>query len=95
MFTNMTGYLIGWLAFGLVVLGLAIYRKMLTRKEQEWVHLAAGEEGEVTQQVVIAQRLKVIDRWGIGLTVVLAIYGLILAGIYVRQVWEAQKTMGM
>lgn len=88
-------YVISWIVFGFLVLGLAIYRKMVASKEQDWVHLAAGEEREMTQQVEIAQRLKAIDRWGIGLTVALAIYGLILAGLYITQSWEAGKKLGM
>jgi len=91
----MIGFLIGWIAFGLVVLGLAIYRKSLASHEQDWVHLAAGEENMVGQQVELAQRLKAIDRWGIWLTVVLAVYGLIIGSVFIMRVWEAQKTLGM
>ncbi len=91
----MIAYVIGWVAFGLVVLGLAIYRKMIARHEEDWVHLAAGEEHQVTEQREIAHRLAVIDRWGIGLTVVLAVYGLILLSVYLVKMWEAEKTLGM
>ena len=91
----MISFLIGWITFGLVVLGLAIYRKMVASKEEDWLHLAAGEEQVVGQQIQIAERLKVIDRWGIWLTVVLAIYGLIIGSIFVMRIWEAQKTLGM
>jgi hypothetical protein len=91
----MIGFLIGWIAFGLVVLGLAIYRKSIASHEQDWVHLAAGEEHMVDEQITLSQRLKVIDRWGIWLTVVLAIYGVIIGGIFILRVWEAQKTLGM
>ncbi len=91
----MIGFLVGWIAFGLVVLGLAIYRKSVSSHEEDWVHLAAGEEQMVGQQLELAQRLKVIDRWGIWLTVVLALYGLIIGSVFVLRVWEAQKTLGM
>ena len=91
----MIGFLIGWIVFGLVVLGLALYRKSVASKEEDWVHLGAGEEKMVGQQVEIAQRLKVIDRWGIWLTVVLALYGLIIGGIFILRAWDAQKTLGM
>jgi hypothetical protein len=91
----MIGFVIGWIVFGLVVLGLAIYRKFITSKEEDWVHLAAGEEHASEVQVEIAQRLKVIDRWGIWLTVALALYGLVIGSIFIQHVWEAQKTLGM
>jgi hypothetical protein len=91
----MIGFLVGWIAFGLVVLGLALYRKSVVSKEQDWVHLAAGEEQMVGQQVELAQRLKVIDRWGIWLTVVLALYGLVIGSIFIMRSWEAGKTLGM
>jgi hypothetical protein len=91
----MIGFVIGWIVFGLAVLGLAIYRKSITSKEEDWIHLAAGEEHATDLQVSIAQRLKVIDRWGIWLTVVLALYGLVIGSIFILRVWDAQKTMGM
>jgi H+/Cl- antiporter ClcA len=91
----MIGFLIGWIAFGLVVLGLAVYRKSIASTEKDWVHLAAGEEQMVGEQVELAQRLNVIDRWGIWLTVVLALYGLVIGSMFIMRVWEAQKTMGM
>jgi len=91
----MIGFLIGWIAFGLVVLGLAIYRKTVASHEEDWIHLAAGEEHATEAQIEIAQRLKVIDRWGIWLTVVLAVYGLIIGSVFILRVWEAQKTLGM
>ena len=91
----MIGFVVGWIVFGLVVLGLALYRKKVASEEQDWVHLAPGEEQLVGQQVEIAQRLKRIDRWGIWLTVVLALYGLVIGSIYIMRSWEASKTMGM
>ena len=91
----MIGFVIGWIAFGLVVLGLAIYRKSVASHEEDWVHLAAGEEHMVTEQVELTQRLKKIDRWGIWLTVVLALYGLIIGSIFILRAWDAQKTLGM
>jgi len=91
----MIGFVIGWIVFGLVVLALAVYRKSIASKEEDWIHLAAGEEHATDVQVEVAQRLKVIDRWGIWLTVVLALYGLVIGSIFILHAWEAQKTMGM
>jgi H+/Cl- antiporter ClcA len=91
----MIGFLVVWIAFGLVVLGLAVYRKSVASTEQDWVHLAAGEEHMVGEQVQLGQRLKKIDRWGIWLTLVLALYGLVMGSIFILRTWEAGKTLGM
>ena len=91
----MMGFFIGWVVLGVGVLGLAIYRKSITAKEQDWVHLRPSEEAMIAEQVDIAKRLKAIDRCGIWLTVVLALYGVVIGSIFVLRVWEAGKTQGM
>ena len=45
-----------------------------------------------TDQVSLAHRLALIDRWGKSLTVVVALYGVALAAIYLYQVWNNVPT---
>jgi hypothetical protein len=42
--------------------------------------------------VALAHRLASIDKWGKTLTIVVAVYGVALAAIYLYQVWNAVPT---
>jgi len=42
-------------------------------------------QGSVAQQVTVAQKLEVIDKWGKILTVITLVFGLILGAAYVYQ----------
>jgi hypothetical protein len=85
----MVAYCVSWAALCAVVVALAGYRRVLSRREDDRIHLAASELSEIFTQQEVADRISRVDRWGIGLTVVLAVYGLILGGVYVAQVWQA------
>jgi hypothetical protein len=79
-----------WAVFGLAVLGLALYRKILTlHGEGELVHLAEGEQRLIPQQVAFGHKLDVIDRWGKILTVFTVAFGLCIAGGFLYQAWLA------
>jgi uncharacterized membrane protein len=81
-----------WAMLALVVLGMAIYRKVLSNKEDDTMHLADAEVSLVTEQNVLAQKLEVVDKWGKLLTIVVVVYGLVLAGLLLYQGWlEASK----
>ena len=69
----------------LAVVFLIIYRKTVSSHEDDSLHLEGGAPGE---QVTLAHRLALIDRWGKTLTVVVAVYGVALAGIYFYQIWN-------
>ena len=78
-----------WSLLGLLVLGLAGYRKLLMlRKEDELIHLGAGEEKRIPEQVALAQKLDTIDRWGKTLTVLTLAFGLLIAAVYLYGVWR-------
>jgi hypothetical protein len=87
---NMIPYIAVWSVCGLAVLALALYRKVLTfHGDDEFVHLAAGEQRLIPQQVARAQRLDVIDRWGKGLTVFTFAFGLAIVGVVLFSAWQA------
>jgi hypothetical protein len=78
-----------WIAFAAGVSALAIYRKFLSREEMDLVHFHDTDAGLISGQKDYADRLDWIDTWGKRLTIVALVYGLILFGIYVYQVWQA------
>jgi len=79
-----------WAVCGLAVLALALYRKILTfHGDDEFVHLAAGEQALIPQQVALAHKLDVIDRWGKGLTIFTVAFGLLIVAVFLYAAWQA------
>jgi uncharacterized membrane protein len=69
----------------LAVLVMAGYRKIVSVREDETLHLV--NRSESARRVAIFHKLDGIDKWGKLLTVVAAIYGLLLAIAYTYQTW--------
>ncbi|HTT60475.1 MAG TPA: hypothetical protein VMG35_01490 [Bryobacteraceae bacterium] len=82
---NLLPYAIFWGVLAIVVLFLIIYRKSVSAREDDSIHLEGGMPSE---QVALAHKLGVIDRWGKLLTVIVAIFGVALAAIYLYQTWN-------
>lgn len=82
---NLLPYAVFWGVLAIVVLFLVIYRKQVSSREDDSIHL---EGGMPTEQVALAHRLAMIDRWGKSLTVIVAVYGVALAAIYLYQIWN-------
>ena len=82
---SLTLYVILWAALALVVVGMAIYRNILG------IHASAlhisGAAGALQQSKDFSKE-ETIERWGQRLTLVLAVYGLILASVYLFIVSE-------
>lgn len=73
----------------LATAGLALWRKLVAMREDDYLHIAAGEEKLIPQQVETANKINHLDRWGEILTVITAAYGLVLAAIYLYQSFQA------
>jgi len=74
-----------WAILGVATLALALYRKFVSMREDDYLHLSAGEERLIPQQVATFRRIGVIDKWGITMTIVTVILGLALAAMYLYQ----------
>jgi len=86
---NLLPYVVFWGVLALAVIFLIIYRKSVSSREDDSIHL----EGSIaTEQVALGHRLTMIDRWGKSLTVIAVLYGLALAGLYMYQVWNTIPT---
>lgn len=83
---NLTPFVILWALLGIATLTLAVYRKLvMLHQEDELVHLGAGEEKMIPQQVALAQKMDVVDKWGKTLTVLTVVYGLAMAAVYLYE----------
>ena len=85
MHINFTPWMILWAALALAVLVMAGYRKIASVREDETLHLVNPSES--ARQLAIFHKLERIDKWGRLLTVVAAIYGLLLVMGYTYQTW--------
>lgn len=93
MHIDFTPFALIWALLALVVLLMAGYRKMISTKEEETLHLS--DPVETTHQVQIAHKLDVVDKWGKLLTVVVAVYGLLLLIAYTYQTWIRTSNLGV
>ena len=81
-------FVILWILLALTVLALFIWRKSVSSKEDDNLHVLDGAStAKSSEQIAVAQKLDLIDKWGKIATVVAVIYGVILGGFYVYQSW--------
>ncbi len=64
---------------------------MVASKEDDNLHVMSGPNPE---QVLIAAKLDVIDKWGKVLTVITVLLGLIIAGLYVYSTFVGKPSIG-
>jgi len=80
-----TTLVIFWAILGFATLALALYRKFVSMREDDYLHLSAGEERLIPQQVATFRKIGSIDKWGITMTLVTVALGLALAALYLYQ----------
>ena len=83
---NLTPYVIVWIVAGLATLGLALYRKFLTMKEDDYIHIEDWRKAEVAQQEAMARKFHAIDRFGETLSILTVVGGLALGIAYLYAV---------
>ncbi|HZU28594.1 MAG TPA: hypothetical protein VFA04_23925 [Bryobacteraceae bacterium] len=69
------------------VLVLAAMRKIAGREEEQLL-THVGDPALVQQKAGIVERIDAIEKWGKTLTIVTAVYGLILLCWYLYQGWQ-------
>ena len=77
---NFAPFVLLWVLLATVVLALIGYRKLVSRDEEEALHLY--DPVEINRQAAISHKLDMIDKWGKLLTVTAFVYGLMLAAAY-------------
>ena len=83
--------LVVWGLMAIAVLVLAIMRKMAAKDESEVIHV--DDTAFEAKQAVIAARLERIDHWGKITTVIAVVFGLVLLGFYLYNVWQQGSTV--
>ena len=91
---NLTPFVVIWACLAVAVLGIALYRKMVTRNEDDYVHVAEGEAKLIPQQIATAHKLDVIDHWEKILMIITVVTGVALGAAYLYQLWlESQRPL--
>ena len=74
-----------WVLLAITVLALIAYRKVVSCREEEALHLY--NLVEIYRQAGISHKLDAIDKWGKLLTVAAFVYGLLLIAAYSYHYW--------
>lgn len=84
-------YIAVWGVLALVVLVLFIRRKMVASKEDDNIHVMSGAN---VDQVAVANKLEVIDKWGKIVTAITVLFGLVIAFLYVYSNFVGRNSLG-
>jgi len=76
MHIHLMPFVAAWIALAGLVIGLAIYRRWLFTRTDEILHM--GNESQIAKQATVAHRLDIIDQWSEIMTVIMALYGVLL-----------------
>lgn len=81
-------YAIVWAVLATVVIILAVARSVISRTEDDSLHVNDSTRAAVAQQTEVFHKLEVIDKWGKILTVVAVVTGLALGAAFIYDLWE-------
>jgi len=79
-----------WALLAATVLALIVWRKTVSRNEDDQLHVL--QTAAATQQAEVAHKLEVIDKWGKIVTAVTVAYGVLIAGLFIYQTWMQSST---
>jgi len=85
--SNMTVHLVIWGVLATVVVFLAIYRRRLQGKTDQLLHVLDAEAPQIATQAEVAKKLEKVDFWGKTLTVIVGLYTLAIAGMYLYKMF--------
>jgi hypothetical protein len=85
--SNMIIHLVIWAVLATVVVFLALYRRRLYMKTDELLHVLDAEAPLVATQNEIGKKLEKVDFWGKTLTVIVGLYALAIAGMYIYRLF--------
>jgi len=83
-------FVVLWSVMAAAVLAMIVWRKMVASHEDDQIHVLDGASDAVSQQQVqLANKLEMIDKWGKTLTVITLVFGVVLAAFFVYHGWVA------
>jgi hypothetical protein len=82
MMTVLTGI---WIAVASAAIITWVVAMIASYREDDTVHLAAGEEMQIDRQLRNETRMKAIERWRMALSLSTVIGGVLVLGLYIYQ----------
>jgi len=79
---NLVPLIVLWSLLAISVIVMVVWRKMVASGEDDSLHVL---QGSVAQQVTVANKLEMIDKWGKILTIVTVVSGVIIGALWVYQ----------
>ena len=86
---NLLPYFVIWSGLAIAVLGLALYRHLVSMHEDDFLHLGAGGEKLIPEQIATYDKLGGLDRTGKRLTAITLGLGVLLLTAYLYRVLQA------
>lgn len=78
-----------WAVLAAVVIGLALYRKLVSGAEMDVLHVREAEAAQISHQEFRARRLDWIDQWGKLMTIMTVVLGFLIGVVYLIRLWQA------
>ena len=75
-------------ALACAALLLAVYRKVIARREDDMLHVLDSEATLITQQHAVASRLEAVDRWGKAITALAIVFGVLAGLLLLVAAWQ-------
>lgn len=85
---NLLPYLSIWAILAVWVLALGGYRILVARRDDATLDVLERNDHVIAQQKLAIQKIGTLDRWGLSLTVVTILYGLVIAVVYLAHLWQ-------
>jgi len=74
-----------WITVATLAIATWLWAMIASYREDDTVHLADGEEGEVAKQARNDTRMKSIERWRMVLSLSTVVGGVLVLGVYIYQ----------
>lgn len=76
-----------WVVFVVGIVVLWLYRNYVQRQTDDMIHVSAGAADSTGEQIKIGKKLDAIERWAKILSVIAAVFGLLLACLFTYRAW--------
>ena len=84
-----------WLLVIAALIVVAFRRKSVAVQEDPALHLGAAHAGTAAEQIALAKKLEQIDKWMKILTIIAAVFGVLLGAAALYKAWVLGPSAGL
>ena len=84
-----------WLMVIAAVVVVAFWRRTVAVQEDPALHLGMAHAGTAAEQIAVAKKLEQIDKWMKLLTVIAAVFGVLLGAAALYKAWVLGPSAGL